>query len=69
MKQKIRLAFILMCGVYPLINFLLYITSIFTWDWPIWAKTIPVVPFVVLGIVLVEMPLINKYFGKWIKGD
>lgn len=65
-RSRLRLAFFLMLGVYPLINVLLYLVMPFTSGWQIWQVTLVVVPLMVPIMVFGVMPAIQRLFGRFI---
>lgn len=64
--SKARLALVMILAVYPLITVLLYILAPLTEGWAVWHRTILIAPIMVLSIVFVVSPAIQKYFGWFV---
>ncbi|GLQ54115.1 hypothetical protein [Devosia nitrariae] len=68
LASRLRLALLLVFGVYPVITLYLYALFPFTEGWALWQRTVVLVPLMVLTIVFVVMPVIQKRFGGFIAG-
>ena len=64
--SKARLALVMILAVYPLITVLLYILAPLTEGWAVWHRTILIAPIMVLSIVFVVSPAIQRYFGWFV---
>lgn len=64
--SKARLSLVMILAVYPLITTLLYILAPLTEGWAVWHRTILIAPIMVLSIVFVVAPAIQKYFGWFV---
>ncbi|EUC00724.1 hypothetical protein PMI07_004010 [Rhizobium sp. CF080] len=64
--SKARLAIVMILAVYPLITTLLYILTPLTEGWAVWHRTILIAPIMVLSIVFVIAPAIQKYLGWFV---
>ncbi|WP_254701417.1 hypothetical protein [Neorhizobium galegae] len=64
--SKVRLAIVMILAVYPLITMLLYILAPLTEGWAVWHRTILIAPIMVLSIVFVVSPAIQKYLGWFV---
>jgi len=65
---RIRLALLLVVAGYPVIPAYLYALGALTASWEMWQRTLLLVPMMVLTIVFVLMPAIQKQFGSFIAG-
>ena len=68
LASRLRLALLLVFGVYPVITLYLYALFPLTQGWELWQRTLVLVPLMVLTIVFVVMPFIQKRFGGFIVG-
>lgn len=68
LASRLRLALLLVLGVYPLITLYLYAIFPLTDGWQLWQRTLVLVPLMVLSIVFGLMPFIQKRFGAFIAG-
>ncbi|KKB10938.1 hypothetical protein VE25_15500 [Devosia geojensis] len=68
LASRLRLALLLVLGVYPLITLYLYAIFPLTDGWQLWQRTLVLVPLMVLSIVFGLMPFIQKRFGGFIAG-
>lgn len=68
LSSRLRLALLLVFGVYPVITLYLYALFPLTQGWELWQRTLVLVPLMVLTIVFVVMPFIQKRFGGFIAG-
>lgn len=66
--SKARLALVMILAIYPLITVLLYILAPLTEGWAVWHRTILIAPIMVLSIVFVVSPAIQRYFGWFVAG-
>lgn len=64
--SKLRLAFLLIVAVYPLITALLYIVMPLTEGWALWQRTLVLAPVMVSSIVFGISPVIQKHFGWFV---
>lgn len=64
--SKVRLAALMVVAVYPLITAVLYIVTPLTEGWPIWARTLVIAPVMVISIVFVIAPRVQKHFGWFV---
>jgi antibiotic biosynthesis monooxygenase (ABM) superfamily enzyme len=55
-----------MLGVYPIITSLAYLIFPLTPDWPIFARTLVLVPLMVLAVVYFVTPTIHRLAGPWL---
>jgi len=62
-----RLALAMMLGVYPIITGLAYLIFPLTPDWPIHARTLVLVPLMVLSVVYVVTPAVHRVAGRWLR--
>lgn len=63
---RARLAALVLVAVYPLITAIIYAVSPFTEDWEIWARNFVIAPLMVVAMIYVVIPSIQKRFGKFI---
>ena len=68
LASRLRLALLLVFGVYPVITVYLYALFPLTQGWELWHRTLVLVPLMVLTIVFVVMPFIQRHFGGFIAG-
>ena len=61
-----RLAGLVLVAVYPLITAIIYGVASFTEGWPIWERNLLIAPLMVLAMIYVVIPTIQKRFGKFI---
>lgn len=67
-NPQIRLALLMMLGVYPVVTAYLYILMPLTDGWPMWQRTLVLVPMMVATIVFGLIPAIQRHFGWFIAG-
>jgi antibiotic biosynthesis monooxygenase (ABM) superfamily enzyme len=65
---KIRFALVLMLGVYPLVTALQYMLAPFTAGLEIWQRTLLFTPLMVITMMFVMVPFIQKTFAGFING-
>ena len=66
MPVRIRLAALTLLAVYPFITALLYLVFPLTDGWPLYARTLVVAPLMVVAMMFVIMPLLQRRFGRFI---
>lgn len=66
--SRLRLALLMFFGVYPVITLYIYALFPFTDGWPMWQRTLLLVPLMVLTMVFFVMPVIQTRFGAFIAG-
>lgn len=64
--SRIRFAFLVLIGVYPVITALLYGVSALTEDWAIWQRTLLVAPTMVATVVWVVIPIVHARFRRFL---
>lgn len=64
--SRLRLAALLVLAVYPLITTLLYIVMPLTTGWDTWHRTLVLTPIMVLSIVFIVIPAIQRHFGWYV---
>lgn len=64
--SKYRFAMLLMAGIYPVITGGLYLLHAFTGDWPLWQRTLVIVPAMVSLMVWIINPLIQRRFAGFL---
>ncbi|WP_309085573.1 hypothetical protein [Chelativorans sp.] len=60
--SRLRFAFILVFGVYPLITGLLYVVFPLTDGWALWQRTLLVVPIMVACMIWGLIPAVQRFF-------
>jgi len=68
LASRLRLALLMVLGVYPIITLYLYALFPLTDGWQLWQRTLVLVPLMVVSIVFGLMPFIQKRFGGFIAG-
>jgi len=68
LASRLRLALLMVLGVYPIITLYLYALFPLTDGWQLWQRTLVLVPLMVLSIVFGLMPFVQKHFGAFIAG-
>ncbi len=68
LAPRIRLAGLMVLFVYPVVTFYLYMLMPLTAGWPMWLRTLVLVPAMVLTIVFAISPAINRFFGTFVAG-
>ena len=63
---RARLATLVLIAVYPLITAIIYAVAPFTEGWPIWERNFVIAPLMVVAMIYVVIPTIQKRFGKFI---
>jgi len=63
---RARLAGLVLIAVYPLITAIIYGVAPFTEGWAIWERNFLVAPLMVVAMIYVIIPTIQKRFGKFI---
>jgi antibiotic biosynthesis monooxygenase (ABM) superfamily enzyme len=66
--SRLRLAFLMVLGVYPVITLYIYALFPLTDGWQMWQRTLLLVPLMVLTMVFFVMPVIQTRFGGFIAG-
>lgn len=64
--SRIRFAFFVFCGVYPLVTVLLYALVPLTEGWPVWQRNLVMVPIIVGSMVYVIIPQIQRRCARWL---
>ncbi|SHF88804.1 hypothetical protein [Devosia limi] len=67
-SPQIRLALLMMLGVYPIITAYLYILMPLTDGWQMWQRTVVLVPLMVATMVFGLIPALHRHFGWFIAG-
>ena len=68
LASRLRLAFLMVLGVYPVITLYIYALFPLTDGWQMWQRTLLLVPLMVLTMVFLVMPVIQTRFGGFIAG-
>ncbi len=68
LASRLRLAFLMVLGVYPVITLYIYALFPLTDGWQMWQRTLLLVPLMVLTMVFFVMPVIQTRFGGFIAG-
>ena len=63
---RLRLALLTLIAVYPFITALLYVVFPLTDGWPLHARTLVVAPLMVVAMMFVIMPFLQRRFGRFI---
>ncbi len=63
---RLRLAGLTLVAVYPFITALLYVIFPLTDGWPLHARTLVIAPMMVLAMMFLIMPLLQRGFGRFI---
>jgi hypothetical protein len=63
---RLRLALLTLVAVYPFITGLLYVVFPLTDGWPLHARTLLIAPLMVLAMMFLIMPLLQRGFGRFI---
>ena len=61
-----HLALAMLLPVYPFITALLYVVMPLTEGWAIWQRTLLIAPIMVVSIIFVIAPMVQKYFAGFI---
>ena len=61
-----RMALLVFLAVYPLVTGLIYIIFPLTDGWQAWQRTLILVPIMVVSLVYVVIPAIQRRFGRFI---
>ena len=64
--SKSRLALAMLLPVYPLITGLLYVLMPLTENWAIWERTLVITPIMVVSIVFVVAPMVQRHMAGFI---
>lgn len=64
--SRLRLAVLLIAAICPLITSLLYILTPLTNGWDTWHRTLVITPIMVLSIVFIVTPAIQRHFGWYV---
>jgi len=64
--SRVRFAILVAAGVYPLITGLLYALWPFIGSWPMWQKTLALVPLMVPAMVWGLIPAVQRFFKGWL---
>ena len=68
LAPRLRLAAVMVLFVYPVVTVYLYALLPLTAGWPMWMRTLVLVPLMVATIVFAVSPAINRFFGAFIAG-
>lgn len=68
LPARLRMTLLMTIAVYPVVTFYLYILMPLTDGWPIWQRSLILVPMMAATIVLAVVPFITRYFGAFIAG-
>lgn len=68
LASRLRLALLMVLGVYPVITLYIYALFPLTDGWQLWQRTLLLVPLMVLTMVFFVMPFIQSRFGAFIAG-
>jgi antibiotic biosynthesis monooxygenase (ABM) superfamily enzyme len=66
LSVRLRLALLTLLAVYPFITAMLYVVFPLTDGWPLYARTLVVAPLMVVAMMFVIMPLLQRSFGRFI---
>ncbi|SNZ19849.1 hypothetical protein [Cohaesibacter gelatinilyticus] len=64
--SRIRFALLIFCFVYPMVTILLYGLVVMTPDWALWQRSLVLVPIIIVMMVFVIVPIIQRYMNRWI---
>ncbi|GLK82010.1 MULTISPECIES: hypothetical protein [Ancylobacter] len=64
--SRSRFTVAVMLAVYPLVTALLYAVMPLTPDWPLWMRTLVVVPVMAVAMVWVLIPRIHRHLSLWL---
>ncbi len=64
--SRLRFAFCVMIGAWPLITVILAALGPLIGEWPLALRTLIVVPPMVSGMVFAVIPLVQRWAGSWI---
>lgn len=64
--SRLRFAFLVFLGVYPVVTLLIYLIGTLTPDWAVWQRTLVLVPIVVSLMVYLIIPFIQTRLRRWI---
>jgi antibiotic biosynthesis monooxygenase (ABM) superfamily enzyme len=64
--SKVRLAALMALAVYPVVTLYLYVLMPLTEGWALWQRTLVLVPLMVLTIVFLIAPTIQKHLGWFV---
>ncbi|AWK88169.1 hypothetical protein [Azospirillum thermophilum] len=65
-RSRLRFTALVALGVYPVVTLLLYAVLSVTPGWATWQRTLIVAPLMVVIVVWVLIPTINRRFGRWL---
>ena len=68
LPARLRLTLLMTLAVYPVVTLYLYVLMPLTDGWPIWQRSLVLVPMMSATIVLLVVPFINARFGAFIAG-
>lgn len=66
--NRLRLTFLVLLGVYPLITAISYAVGPFTAGWEVWQRTLIVTPVMAPIMVYGLIPFIQTRFRGWLMG-
>ncbi|WP_048645131.1 hypothetical protein [Nitratireductor soli] len=61
-----RFALLVFAGVYPLVTGLLYLVFPLTTGWTLWQRTLIIVPLVVVAMVWLLIPTVQRVFRAFL---
>ena len=64
--SRLRFAWLVGLGVYPLITALLYLVVPLTEGWETWQRTLVIVPLMVTAMIWGLIPGVHRLFGRFI---
>ncbi len=68
LPARLRMTFLMTLAVYPVVTLYLYILMPLTDGWPIWQRSLILVPAMSATIVLAVVPFITRRFSAFIAG-
>jgi antibiotic biosynthesis monooxygenase (ABM) superfamily enzyme len=63
---RARLAALVVVAVYPLITAIIYGVAPLTEGWPVWQRNFVIAPLMVVAMIYLVIPTIQRRFGKFI---
>ena len=68
LSARLRMTLLMTLAVYPVVTLYLYILMPLTDGWPIWQRSLILVPMMSATIVLAVVPFITRRFSGFIAG-
>lgn len=65
--SRFRLTLAASMGAYPVITIILYVLGPATEGWPVWQKTLAIVPLMVPAMVFGIIPAVHRFAGPWLR--